>query len=633
MLTADQLDALTDSISAIYEEYQQSVINDIARRLGKLKFDSAAWQMQLLTESGLTYQNALKELAKVTNKSEAELRRIFEKAGVTAMEFDDSVYKAAGLNPLPLNLSPAMAQVLAAGLAKTKNAMRNLTLTTALSAQQSFISAADLAYMQVASGAMSYDQAIRSAVKKLAADGVEVIHYKSGRRDQLDVAMRRTVLTGVSQTTGQMQTTRAAEMGADLVQVSAHAGARPAHQAWQGKIFSLSGKHAKYPDLAAATGYGTVGGLGGANCRHSFYIYFEGISENAYKAAELKSYANETVTYNGQKMSVYEATQVQRGIERDIRKWKREAEALQVIGDDNSEELAKVKKYQSRMRDFIAQMNSQGKPYKWHRQGIREQVDLAKAKAVESAPAVVKAVEKPKPPIYRPDQSLEKKLIEENSRIVAQDLNKTPEQVQAEFKDRFSALVTDNKSFLVKRARYDSSMQIAQDGRMKTQFETNTSDGALDKQLRAQAEYKGLGIPKDIDHELRPIYGYIKNKQIYKKDLEQNMDAIYGEIQFVIKKDNVFDRTTFTLRDSLGDFINEKGVGSLLSDPKVSASGRSYALKDFMSGGKVKDYIEFQTQNGVTLEDVDSVIIPKSREGNDPLGDLLRSKNIKVIYE
>jgi hypothetical protein len=118
MLTADRLDALTDSISAIYEEYQQSVINDISRRLGKLKFDSAAWQMQRLTESGLTYQNAVKELAKVTNKSEKELRRIFEKAGVTAMEFDDSIYKAAGLNPLPLNLSPAMARVLSAGLAE-----------------------------------------------------------------------------------------------------------------------------------------------------------------------------------------------------------------------------------------------------------------------------------------------------------------------------------------------------------------------------------------------------------------------------------------------------------------------------------------------------------------------------------
>jgi hypothetical protein len=374
MLTADQLDALTDSISAIYEEYQQSVINDIARRLGKLKFDSAAWQVQRLTESGLTYQNALKELAKVTNKSEKELREVFEKAGVQAMEFDDAIYKAAGLDPLPLNLSPAMARVLSAGLAKTKNVMRNLTLTTAMSAQQSFISAADLAYMQVANGAMSYDQAIRAAVKKLANEGVSVIHYASGRKDHLDVAMRRTVLTGVSQTTGQMQMTRADEMGVDLVQVSAHIGARPSHAAWQGKIFSLSGKHAKYPDLAASTGYGTAGGLMGANCRHSFYPFFEGISANHYKAAELKRYANESVTYNGKKMGVYEATQVQRGIERDIRRWKREAEALQVIGDDNSGELAKVKEYQSKMRDFISQMNNQGKPFKWNRQGVREQV-------------------------------------------------------------------------------------------------------------------------------------------------------------------------------------------------------------------------------------------------------------------
>ena len=73
---------------------------------------------------------------------------MFKAAGVKAMKFDDSIYQRVGLNPLPLNLSPAMAQVLAAGLAKTQGAIRNLTLTTAINGQSAFIEAADLAYMQ-----------------------------------------------------------------------------------------------------------------------------------------------------------------------------------------------------------------------------------------------------------------------------------------------------------------------------------------------------------------------------------------------------------------------------------------------------------------------------------------------------
>ncbi|OJX38850.1 MAG: hypothetical protein BGO78_11545 [Chloroflexi bacterium 44-23] len=112
-----------------------------------------------------------------------------------------------------------------------------------------------------------------------------------------------------------------------------------------------------------------------ADC-HSFYPYYEGISEQLYSDAELESYANKTVTYNGKEMSVYEATQVQRGIERKIRHWKRQAGALEAAGLDNGFETSKVKHYQGEMRDFIKQMNTQYKDegIKWHRQYEREQV-------------------------------------------------------------------------------------------------------------------------------------------------------------------------------------------------------------------------------------------------------------------
>lgn len=390
MLTADQLDTLTGPITDLYEQYNQSVINDIARRLVKMGkvTDTAAWQMQRLTESGKVYENALKELAKTTGKSETELRKMFEDAGVKSMRFDDSIYKAAGLNPLPLNLSPAMAQVLAAGLRKTNGLVKNLTMTTAINAQHSFIQAADLAYMQVAGGAMSYDQAIRAAILNVAENGLHTINYANGHKDKLDVAMRRTVLTGVNQTTGNLQIARADEMGVDLVQTSAHIGARPAHQIWQGQIFSRSGSSKAYPDFVLSTGYGTGAGLCGWNCRHSFYPFFEGISENAYNQAELDSYANKTVTYNGKEIPIYDATQMQRGIERKIRLWKRKEGALDAGGFDNEAETAKVKEWQSRMRDFIKQTGLQ-------RQSVREQV----VGAGKAAKVVIPAVPVPVPPI------------------------------------------------------------------------------------------------------------------------------------------------------------------------------------------------------------------------------------------
>lgn len=369
MLTARQLDMGPEPIIALYDRYMQTVIDDIARRLAGLDYarPTAAWQMQRLTESGKVYETALEELAALTGKSEATLRRLFDQAGVEALRFDDSIYRQAGLAPLPLNLSPAMTQVLAAGVQRTQGLMRNLTQTTALAGQQAFFEAADLVYMQISSGAFDYQSALRAAIKDVAGQGLSVIHYASGRRDQLDVALRRAVLTGINQTASQLALMRADEMGADLVQTSAHIGARPSHQVWQGRIFSRSGAHPKYPHFATETGYGTGAGLGGWNCRHSWHPFFEELSAEHYKAAELENYANKRVAVGGESMTVYEATQKQREIERKIRRAKREASALEAGGLDATAEHQKVRAAQGEMRAFVRESGLK-------RQRFREQV-------------------------------------------------------------------------------------------------------------------------------------------------------------------------------------------------------------------------------------------------------------------
>lgn len=265
--------------------------------------------------------------------------------------------------------------MLAAGLRKTGGVMRNLTMTTALDAQNAFIEAADLAYMQISTGAFDYNSAIRHAVTDLADRGIKTVRF-AGREDQLEVAVRRTVLTGINQTTGALQWARADEMGSDLVETSAHIGARPEHEVWQGQVFSRSGTSKKYPDFVTSTGYGSAGGLMGVNCRHSYYPFFEGLSKRAYKDEQLDEYASKKITYQGQEMSVYDATQKQRGIERKIRYWKRQKGALEAAGLDASEESIKVYQWQANMRDFIDQMNqsvkSSGEGWKWHRQRERE---------------------------------------------------------------------------------------------------------------------------------------------------------------------------------------------------------------------------------------------------------------------
>jgi hypothetical protein len=368
MLTASGFDELTTLTGNLYADFEDEVIADIARRLVKAGIvevtATAAWQMQRLNESGSLYENIIERLSKLTRESEPALRKMFYEAGVRSMKFDDSIYARVGLNPLPLNLSPAMANVLAAGFRKTAGKLLNLTMTTASAGQVAFEHALDMAYLEVTSGTMSYGQAIRAQIKELAKEGIKIIDYPTGHKDKVDVAVRRALLTGVAQTTAELQLARLAEMGVELIQTSAHIGARPTHEVWQGKIFSLK-PNSKYPDFFTETGFGTVTGLSGINCRHSFYPYFEGISENAYEQATLDEYADKRVAYNGKEMSVYEGMQVQRSIERDIRKVKRTAGALGEAGLDNTEELFEVHRLQAKMRDFINQTGLQ-------RQGERE---------------------------------------------------------------------------------------------------------------------------------------------------------------------------------------------------------------------------------------------------------------------
>lgn len=119
---------------------------------------------------------------------------------------------------------------------------KNLCRSMVESSQTTVTHLMDKAWLKVQSGAFTYQDAIYDAVSELAEQGIAAVTYSSGKTDWADVAVRRAVMTGISQTAGQMQLDLAAEMDCDLVEVTAHMGARPSHALWQGKVYSISGK-------------------------------------------------------------------------------------------------------------------------------------------------------------------------------------------------------------------------------------------------------------------------------------------------------------------------------------------------------------------------------------------------------
>lgn len=368
MLSPEYIESMPQPILDLYSEAEIAILRNMAERIAKYDYwiPAADWQNMKLKEAGRTQEEILRILSKMSGKSEETLRDLMQEATAEGLRADSAVYAAAGEVVPSVAESAALVNTLNAGYKATRQTMRNLTATTAKTASQQFERVLDRTWMQVRSGAFSYDQAVRGAIKDLSRKGVESIRYPSGHADTLEVAVRRAVVTGVNQTTCQLQDKLADEMGCDLVEVTAHDGARPSHAEWQGKIYSRSGKSDKYPPFAESTGYGTGDGLGGWNCRHSYYPYYEG-SPRAYSEKILESFQEKSVSYNGQEMTMYEASQVQRSIERNIRRWKRENEAMSAAGQDTSESSAKLKSWQSAMRDFTEQTGLK-------RQSAREQI-------------------------------------------------------------------------------------------------------------------------------------------------------------------------------------------------------------------------------------------------------------------
>ena len=313
-----------------------------------------------------------KRMELFTQYAAAAAKEAFEDAGITAMEYDDKVYKAAGLSPVPLEQSPTMIRLMERNMLATMGEWKNFTRTTASAAQRLYIEQCDLAYNHVMTGAVGYTQAIKEAVNNVVSDGVTVT-YPSGRKDTIETAVARSVRTGVAQATGDISLKRMEEMDWDLVLVSAHIGARTGdggqnpgnHSWWQGKIYSRSGKSKKFPPFSL-TGYGTASGLSGVNCRHSF-----GASDG-----EFNPYAELSAQDKADKGKQYEKEQRQRTYERRIRKTKREVLGLQAGVDNAPNEKAKFALQQDldRKSYLLQKQNAAYKDY-CKRNGLRELQD------------------------------------------------------------------------------------------------------------------------------------------------------------------------------------------------------------------------------------------------------------------
>ena len=371
MFSPDYLATLPDHIVELFEQYDAFVVADFARRVAKAASvtEMAEWQAIRAQEMGLAMDELIARGAELLEYTEDELKAMYQDAFDTYVESDRMRFANSGLNYERVAKSETLRNYMIAAQKQTQRALRNIvgssraiksmtgTKATMLKIgnqyvpmRRAYVMALDLAQMQVSSGVLDYETAVRQAIRSIAQNGLstmtnDAVGYDSGYRLSVRAAARMCVLTGVNQMAGNMNELTCDELGLDLVEVTAHLGARPEHQEWQGGIYSRSGKSRKYPGLVEATGYGTVTGLMGANCRHNFYGWYEG-SPRAYSAKrlyEMTDAGGPKFECEGKIYTYYEATQRQRQMERQIIAIKRRLIGYQAAGDNSAFQAASIK--------------------------------------------------------------------------------------------------------------------------------------------------------------------------------------------------------------------------------------------------------------------------------------------------
>ena len=357
--TPELLDALPEDLAELFRSLELVLLDEICSRLkAEDELNEVTMQdIKALRAHGIDLKEIKKAIQKATGISEQKLNKLLGNVVERNQQYYTNVIDLAHITQPETLVSVEDTWAI---YQQTKRDLRNITQSmgflvdtgrTMLSPAKAYQWALDNAAMQVQSGAINYNQAIKTAVKQLADSGLKVVDYESGHRDQIDVAARRAVMTGVSQICAKYTEQSAEYLETPYFEVSAHSGARDkpgpspwsSHKEWQGKVYSIRTGDI-YPSIYDACGLGAVDGLEGANCRHRRYPWVEGVSERTYTDEQLQHIDDGLgCEYDGKKYTAYEATQMQRRIERTIRKQKRLKTAYEAAGLTGDATTANIK--------------------------------------------------------------------------------------------------------------------------------------------------------------------------------------------------------------------------------------------------------------------------------------------------
>lgn len=353
---------LSRQIEKNYSDLEMRIMEDIVRRIketGKIT-STADWQINRLRILGNSSEDIEKMLKEALDASYPQMFELYDKVIDWEYVRNKDIYEQINAEFIPYEENGQLQQITNALIQQTDADLQNITqslgfyldygtgkpvLTPLSEVYQKYL---DAACMDIVSGAFDYNTVIRRVVTQLTNSGLRQIDYASGRANRVDVAARRAVMTGITQLTGHISDFNAEKLGTEYFEIAWHAGARPTHAGWQGKVWSKE-------QLVTVCGLGTVTGLEGANCYHERYPFIPGISERNWSDEWLEEQDRKENTpkeFRGKKYTVYEAKQKQRQMETAMRAQREKVQLLQKGGADPDDIMLARAKYQGQLNEY-----------------------------------------------------------------------------------------------------------------------------------------------------------------------------------------------------------------------------------------------------------------------------------------
>ena len=397
-MTQGELERLPEKLVRTFSELEIRIMSDIVRRIKENGFStsSADWEITRLEQLGKSEKEIKIWIRNALSASDEEIERIFSDEVYEQYMGHARAYKASGMKQLPFDENVPLQRLIEATKEQISGEYENLAGSMGFAIRgpdgkiiyspilEYYRTTMDASVIDIQSGAFSYQTVLERTINQMTTSGLRWIDYNSGVHSRVDVAARRAVLTGFRQVQGKINEQVAADLKTDYYEVTYHVGARPSHQPWQGKVWTMA-------QLQSVCGLGTVTGLHGANCYHDYNAFIPGVSVRTYTDEQLeKMIADENTPkeYLGKKYTTYEALQHQRQMETVMRKYRQDIKLLQDGGGTDDSIILKKAKYQGKLQEYEAFSKKMGLPMQKQRiyqDGLGKRISILDTEEIRKA--------------------------------------------------------------------------------------------------------------------------------------------------------------------------------------------------------------------------------------------------------